>query len=255
MEQHSKPFTPQQAIQSDEAANCLLAVGDRTALLLLLMFVLFVLSVPKYNIPGVLAFASLPVLFIMAARIPLTPILKRITIVSPLILFIVAGNLMLDRHPVFRIHGITITGGMVSSTVIAAKTVITLSSLLSLFSCIPFYRFGRALSSLGVPKVFVTQLLLVNRYSMMLSEEAEMMQKARALRSFGNRGKGPLMTARLVGSLLIRSTSRAERIYMAMSARGFRNGLVSTPSMLPTGKELALLAGALAIFTSIRLVF
>ena len=81
------------------------------------------------------------------------------------------------------------------------------------------------------------------------------MQKARDLRSFGKRGKGPLVTAKLIGSLLIRTTARAERIYMAMSARGFSTALGTRPPVAMKPGDLAAIAGATALFGLIRLFF
>jgi cobalt/nickel transport system permease protein len=244
-----------QGLPIGEFPACTLPVGDSTALIVLTMFVLFVLSVPKYDLAGVIAFAALPLLFVTAAGIPFQPVLKRLIVTSPFILFMAAGNLLLDRAPFHRFSTLTITGGMVSAAVIVTKTMITLSALLSLVSCIPFHRFGTALRSIGVHEVFVTQLLLVYRYSFLLAEEASMMQKARDLRSFGGRGNGPVVTARLIGSLLIRTTSRAERIYMAMSARGFGTALHSRPRVPLKLKDLAALATALAVFIVLRAIF
>ncbi len=238
-----------------ESPACSLPVGDTTAMLLLIMFVLFVLSVPKYDLPGVIAFAAVPVMIVTASGIPFQPILKRLLVASPFILFMAAGNLLLDRAQVASISGVPVTGGMISSTVIVVKTLATLSSMLSLLSCIPFHRFGTALRALGVPEVFVTQLLLVYRYSSLLAEEAGMIQKARDLRTFGGRGKGPIVTARLIGSLLIRTTSRAERIYMAMSARGFDAALHSRPHAPPGRKDIGSMAFALILFIALRFIF
>lgn len=231
------------------------SISDRAAIVLLALFILFVISVPKYDLAGVLAFASFPLLFLTGSGIALSPLMKRLLLATPFILFMGAGNIVLDRAPDFTIGGLTLTRGMVSATVMATKTVATLSALLGLLACMPFHRFGRALRSLGVPEVFVTQLLLVYRYSFLLSEEAEMMQKARDLRSFGDRGKGVLETARLIGSLLIRTTARAERIYMAMSARGFRTGMASKRHVPVKRRDIAATALVGMLFLLVRSFF
>jgi cobalt/nickel transport system permease protein len=232
-----------------------LPVGDGAAIVILALFILFVIAIPKFDIAGALAFAAFPLLLATASGIALMPILKRLVIVSPFILFMAAGNLALDRSTVLRIAGLGVTGGMISASVIMLKTVVTLVSLLSLMAVMPFHRFGKALRSLRVPEVFVTQLLLVYRYSFLLAEEASMMQKARDLRSFGGRGKGPFVTARLIGSLLIRTTARAERIYMAMSARGFHAALDSRPRVALNPGDLAAIACSAMLFALVRYFF
>ncbi|AOS84264.1 cobalt ABC transporter [Chlorobaculum limnaeum] len=232
-----------------------LPVGDGAAIVILALFIFFVISVPKFDLAGVIALAAFPLLLTTASGIALMPILKRLVIASPFILFMAAGNLALDRAPALIVAGMAITGGMISASVIVLKTVVTLVTLLSLMAVMPFHHFGLALRSLRVPEPFVTQLLLVYRYSFLLSEEAAMMQKARDLRSFGGRGKGVLVTARLIGSLLIRTTARAERIYMAMSARGFHAALDSRPAMPLKPGDLVAIAGATALFALVRHLF
>jgi cobalt/nickel transport system permease protein len=74
---------------------------------------------------------------------------------------------------------------------------------------------------LGVPRVFIVQLLFLYRYLFVLAEEALRVTRARALRSFGRRGKGLKPYAALLGHLLLRTLERAERIHRAMLARGF----------------------------------
>jgi cobalt/nickel transport system permease protein len=237
------------------AEQRLFPVGDGAALIILALFVLSVVSVPKFDLAGVIAFGAFPLLMATAGSLPVTPLLRRLAVTAPFILFMAAGNLFLDRTPALLIAGLTITGGVISASVIAMKSLVTLSALLLLMEFMPFHRFGSALRSIGVPEVFVTQLLLVYRYSFLLSEEASMMQKARDLRSFGERGKGPLVTARLIGSLLIRTTARAERVYMAMCARGFRTGLATQPRIRLNGGDLASIAIAGTLFALVRTLF
>jgi len=238
-----------------ETPSCRLPVGDGAAIIILALFIIFVISIPKFDLAGALAFAAIPLLLFTATPVPLAPVLKRLVIVSPFILFMAAGNLFLDRSTALTVAGIAITGGTISATVIVLKTLLTLSTLLWLMACLPFHRFGMALRSLRVPEVFVTQLLLVYRYSFLLAEEAAMMQKARDLRSFDGRGKGVVVTAKLIGSLLIRTTARAERIYMAMSARGFRTALDSRPAGALQANDFTTIAIAGTLFGLIRYLF
>lgn len=240
----------------DEPPPFQLPVSDEAALIILAAFIITVISIPKFDLAGALAFAAIPLLLFTAAPVQFAPILKRLVIVSPFIAFMAAGNLFLDRATALTIAGVSITGGAISATVIVLKTLLTLSTLLWFMAIMPFHRFGAALRSLGVPEVFVTQLLLVYRYSFLLSEEAAMMQKARDLRSFDGQGKGPIVTARLIGSLLIRTTARAEQIYMAMNARGFRTALAEQrPSLALKASDLAAVAISGTLFALIRYLF
>jgi cobalt/nickel transport system permease protein len=108
----------------------------------------------------------------------------------------------------------------------------------------------------GVPELFVTQLLLVYRYSFLLAEEAGSIKKARDIRSFNGKGKDLFTTAKLIGSLLIRTTSRAEKIFMAMTARGFQSGLAKKTETPPfTKSDIASLVFSFLSFLAVRIVF
>lgn len=219
------------------------------------VYILAVLSLPKYDITGVLAFAAFPVFVISSASIPIGTILKRLGLLSPFVLMMAAANPFFDRTPLVTIHGIAVSGGFVSASVIVAKSVLSITAILTLLHCVPFYRLCTALRDLRVPEVFVTQLLLLYRYSHLLVEEAMALQKARNLRAFGRKGKGIFTTAKLIGSLLIRTVERAERIYKAMLARGFSGTMRYAAPTRFRNKDTAFIAAALISFFSIRWIF
>jgi cobalt/nickel transport system permease protein len=229
--------------------------SDRSALLVMVLFVFALLSVPKFNLPGVIAFGAFPLFLMSAAKLQVGMMVKRLLLISPFVLAMAAGNLFLDRNPVILIYGITLSGGMISGTVIVGKTIISVAGLLSVTSSIPFYRICRALEAFRVPDVLITQLILLDRYRSVLHEEAQSMLKARNIRSFGRKGKELFRTAPLIGSLLLRTTNRAERLYRSMSARGLhgRMGHSSTENMnLDDWKTIGLW---FIFFLALRLIF
>jgi cobalt/nickel transport system permease protein len=76
---------------------------------------------------------------------------------------------------------------------------------------------------MGMPAVMLTTLALMYRYLPVLAEESRRMQRARASRTFcrGRRQAWETLSA-ILGRLFIRSVERAERIYLAMCARGWK---------------------------------
>lgn len=240
---------------TENAPACSLPMGDRVSLGILMLFIMFVVAVPKHNLPAVIAYGAFPLFVITAVKLPLRLILKRLFDTSPFVLFMAAGNLFIDRKPLFEAGNFLVTGGMISAGVIAAKSFVTLSALFLYSSLVPFHRFGNALRNYGVPEMFVTQLQLVYRYSHLLGNEARSLQKARDLRSFSGRGKDLRTTAKVIGSLLIRTSSRAERIYIAMSARGFGNSPAIKQKQPLTMREGVMIAVATFGFYAIRAVF
>ncbi|NTW11095.1 MAG: cobalt ABC transporter, partial [Chlorobiaceae bacterium] len=203
----------------------------------------------------VLAFASYPLFLAGAAKLPAGRIALQLLKLSPFVLFMAGANLFFDRSALLSVSGFTITGGMMSAGVIVLKTFISAAGLLALTSAIPFHRICWALRSFHVPEVLVTQLLLVYRYSSVLQEEAISMQKARDMRSFRGKGRGIFSTASLIGSLLLRSTGRAERIYRAMIARGFNGRIKGSEKAEFSSADLLITVIWATGFLSVRMLF
>ena len=80
------------------------------------------------------------------------------------------------------------------------------------------------------------------------------MERARSLRSFGGRGRGLPASGAFLGTLLLRTWSRAERIHFSMLARGF-DGTFRFQRPLRFGAAALLFTAAwIALFLTFRLV-
>jgi cobalt/nickel transport system permease protein len=96
-------------------------------------------------------------------------------------------------------------------------------ALIALVSTTRFNDLLTGLQRLGLPKVLVIQLGFLYRYIFVLIDRAHHILQARAgrkLRSLGFKMELRIAAA-MVGSLFIRSIDTAERINVAMQARGF----------------------------------
>ena len=102
--------------------------------------------------------------------------------------------------------------------------------------------------------LFVSQLLFLYRYLFVLMEEAMRVVRARDMRSFGKRGAGMRVFVRSVGTLFLRTVERAERIYGAMLARGFRGEVPSMRREALRGSDAAFVLAAVSFFALCRLV-
>jgi cobalt/nickel transport system permease protein len=92
-----------------------------------------------------------------------------------------------------------------------------------LTSTTPFAALLQLLRGIHTPALLVTVLALMYRYLFVLVDETERMQRARRSRTFvPGRARAWSGAAALIGQLFVRSTERAERIYAAMCARGWR---------------------------------
>ena len=71
--------------------------------------------------------------------------------------------------------------------------------------------------------MLITTIALMHRYLFVLVDESERMRRARASRTFTRGRRFHWHTlATVVGQLFIRASERAERIYDAMCARGWK---------------------------------
>jgi cobalt/nickel transport system permease protein len=192
-----------------------------------LLFVITVVSYPKYEVMSLLPFFIFPVLLITLSDTPLLLIMKKVIFVSPFALFIGIFNPLFDAGTVALWHGIHISAGWISLLSIMMKFTLTISAALLLIATTSFPGICNALQMLGVPAPFTSQLLLLYRYIFVLMEEAMRMARARDLRTVGAHGTGIKVFVRLIGLLFIRTVERAERIYQSMLSRGFYGKILS----------------------------
>jgi cobalt/nickel transport system permease protein len=104
-----------------------------------------------------------------------------------------------------------------------AKSNLCVFAMLLLTWTTPFLDILQELRRLHLPAVMLTTLALMYRYLPVLAEETRRMQRARACRTFSAK---PTLAwhnlTTIIGQLFIRSADRAERIYLAMCARGWK---------------------------------
>jgi len=193
----------------------------RTKVIGTFAFIVTVVSFPKYEIAGLIPFFLFPAVIFSLGDIPVWFILKKVLIVSVFAVFIGIFNPLFDTHVMYDFLGIPVSGGWVSFFSILLRFFLTMCSGLLLISTTSFPGICHALRKLGIPEIFISQLLFLYRYIFVLMEETLRMVRARDLRSFGKRGRGMNVLINLLGTLFMKTIERAERIYHAMLSRGF----------------------------------
>jgi len=173
--------------------------------------VLLVIVVPR-GVPGWLHLATAACCLVLTVLAHLPPgfILRRLLLFEPFVLGIAVLSLLRPEG-----WGVFVT--------IVVKSTLCLWVALLLSNTTPFDEILHVLRRLRVPGLFVTVLALFYRYVFVLIDEAERMARARRSRTFNRQGlRMWSLLATVVGQLFIRSTERAERLYAAMCARGWR---------------------------------
>jgi cobalt/nickel transport system permease protein len=157
-----------------------------------------------------LGVGALLMLAIILGGIPLIFLLKRLAWLSPLILSVAVLKAL---QPTAGANG----WGVALKSLLCLLTVIVVSNTT------PFSQILQVLKRAHVPGLLITTIALMHRYLFVLANEAERMRRARASRTFVHRkGIGWQTLATVIAQLFVRASERAERIYDAMCARGWK---------------------------------
>jgi len=114
-------------------------------------------------------------------------------------------------------------GGWRLMLILVAKCSLCLFAVVLLSNTTAFSDLLRVLKAVRVPGLLVTTMALAYRYLFVLVDEAQRMKRARLSRTFvSGRAGAWRAAATVIGQLFARATERAERIYAAMCARGWR---------------------------------
>jgi cobalt/nickel transport system permease protein len=147
---------------------------------------------------------------ILAGRIPASFLLKRALLLEP-VAVAVAGLALLQPSGTARF------GLMVVRSTLCLTAVLVLAATTPSSDILAFFR------RLRVPSILTSMAALMVRYIFVLGDELRRMRRARRSRTFRKgRARAWRSASAAAGHLFVRSTERAERIYRAMSARGWR---------------------------------
>ncbi len=227
-------------------------LDPRAKLITTLIFIIAVISFDKYTIIPLTAFFIYPIALISWSGLPIGYLLKKVLIILPFAFFIGIFNPLIDREILIRFGSVGISGGWVSFISIIVRFFLTVTAALILISSTGFNAVCAALKKIGLPKPLVVQLLFFFRYIFVLTDEAERMVRAASFRSFNRRKVSYKTFVSLVGNLLLRTFDRAERIYHAMSCRGFDGNIRIIRTMSIGYKEIVFIFGWVGFFIFLR---
>jgi cobalt/nickel transport system permease protein len=175
-----------------------------------LVIIVGTVLVPPWAVGWFAGVSLLLVIAVALSRIPPLFLLKRLAWLSPLILGVALVNAL---QPTARTSWLTV----------AARSTICLLTVILVSNTTPFSGILRVLKAVRVPGLLITTIALMHRYLFVLVEEAGRMRRARAGRTFtrGRRASWEALST-VLGQLFVRGSERAERIYDAMCARGWK---------------------------------
>jgi len=173
-------------------------------------FVIGVVLLPRFAWVSYGAASGLLLLLAGLSRIPFARLAGRLLLVEPFAVGVAVLALLQPDGP--RIFAATLT-----------RSTLCLSAMVLLAATTRFADLLRVLWRARVPSLLVTTLALLQRYLYVLVAETNRMVRARRSRTFSRgRAQAWRSTSSVIAQLFVRGSERAERIYAAMCARGWK---------------------------------
>jgi len=173
----------------------------------------------------------LGLLMVLAAKVPVKELIRRLMPVNMLILFLwFFLPFTFGGEPLFFMGSLAVTReGVFYATRISIKSNAMMLMLIALVASTPIFSIGHAMHQLKIPKKIVHLFFFTYRYIHAIYREYLRLKNSIKIRGFIP--KTDLHTyktfAYMVGMLLVRSFDRAHRVHNAMLCRGFKGDLYS----------------------------
>ncbi|MDE7334618.1 MAG: cobalt ECF transporter T component CbiQ [Lachnospiraceae bacterium] len=198
------------------------------------LYILLTVSFPKYDLGGIGAMVVYLLITGIWEEISFREALGRIWPVLLLAGAVGIANPFVDRKVCWESGSLAVTYGMVSMVTLMLKGIFSVMASYLLIMTVGMEGICSSLRVLHVPKEFVTILLLMHRYLIVLLKEAERMMQAYRLRAPGQKGIHVNAWGAFAGQLLLRSVDRAQTVYESMLLRGYTGEIIGKR---PVGKR------------------
>jgi cobalt/nickel transport system permease protein len=205
-------------------------LDPRTKLIAALVFIALVVLIPYASWLTYGLYFMVVAALVIISRVPAAYIFTRSLVIVPFVLMVAlfipffkegteafSFNIV-NWHLSVSYEGLETLGSVM------AKSWLSILFLILLTSTTTFSNILKALEHLKIPRVLVMIMSFMYRYIFVLTDEVMRMKQARDSRNFGNGGKRLWQiktVGNMIGTLFIRSYERGERVYAAMTARGF----------------------------------
>lgn len=217
---------------------------------------LFIISIALIKtIPMALTALVVALILVLITALPMHFISHGLMFVIFFLLpFFIVMPLSYPGESAFEVIGVGFAWeGLRIATVIFLKAVAIVLVTYSAFGSSRFDVSMLALQSLKVPRVVVQMLLFTYRYTFVFLDEMRRMYTSMRARGFIARSNGRTLKVmgHFVGTLLVRSFERSERVYKAMLSKGYQGELHSMVTFSSDGTDYAkavvviVIAGAL----------
>jgi cobalt/nickel transport system permease protein len=231
-------------------------LDPRAKLIGLAGITLVAVSAPLHAWPAYVACAVALIAVALLARVGAGTIWTRARVVLPLVVFVAvfvpfvrSGGATVELGP------LTVSeAGLATFATVSAKAILGTVSAVLLGATTSFPDVLHALERLRAPRLLVLIAAFMYRYLFVIVDEARRMRAALAAR--GYRPRHALQAAalgRVATALFLRTYERAERVHLAMLARGWRQAMPRL-DVLTLGRADAVFLAALAALLPLRVL-
>ena len=196
---------------------------------IVVVFLFSILVAAANRLPVLLYALVLGLLMVLAAKVPVRELLRRLIPVNMLILFLwFFLPFTFGGEPLLYVGPLAVTReGLFYATRITLKSNAMMLMLIALVASTPIFTMGHAMHSLGIPRKIIHLFFFTYRYIHVIYREYFRLKNSMKIRGFTP--KTDLHTyksfAYMVGMLLVRSFDRGQRVHNAMLCRGFKGNL------------------------------
>lgn len=194
----------------------------RTKLIGLIIFIFTIAFLSEIRL--LLIALSIAGLLFIISRIPISFLVKSIRV--PLFFIAIIGVMLIffsSGTMLFSIGPISIKKeGLEAAATIGIRFFSIITLVIILFGTTQFVNIMKVLRSFGLSNILIDMAMFTYRYLFELLDQLEQMQLSMKLRGFKkNKFVNIAKISSLMGTLLIRSYDKSERVYNAMVIRGY----------------------------------
>ena len=232
----------------------------RVKILICFSIIIAGVSTPPQALRAFAAYYSLVIVYVIVARVPLLPFVKRSLAAIPFVLMVAvfvpffrreAGDVMYALP-----FGLAVSrSGLWLLANAALKGTLGVCALVALGAGTPFADLLSGFHWLRVPRSLVNITAFMFRYLDVLRDEIDRMK--RAADSRGRRSRWlwhARVIGQMIGALFLRSMERAERVFAAMQSRGYEGRIHNTPLPAFRAAHAIQILFAASIVVAIRLL-
>jgi len=185
-------------------------LNARIKIILLVIFLLLIILTPIRFAVLFLLYGLVVISLAYLSKVPSGFIFKRFIEALPFILIISASTLLKKQGYILFFN-------------CTVKAILAILLILIISSTTKFSNLLEALKSLGIPRVFIHLLSFMYRYSFLLEDQFLRISRAYESRNINNKNnfKKAKILSNILGTIFIRTYERAEKVYLAMCARGY----------------------------------